>query len=76
MEASIADPHGSYLRGFIVIGPWPVVWAALVVVLLVEIGFALTGRNPWWMQSRREQSASAEYRAPERGARGHLDGPA
>jgi hypothetical protein len=26
---------------FTVVGPWPVVWAALAVVLLVEIGFVL-----------------------------------
>ena len=36
---------------FAVAGPWPAVWAALVVVLLVEIGFVLAGRNPWWMQA-------------------------
>jgi len=37
---------------FAVVGPWPVVWAALAVALLVEIGFGLAGRNPWWMQGR------------------------
>jgi hypothetical protein len=37
---------------FTVVEPWPVVWAALAVVLLVEIGFVLAGRNPWWMQGR------------------------
>jgi hypothetical protein len=37
---------------FAVSGTWPVLWAALVVVLLAEIGFVLAGRNPWWMQGR------------------------
>lgn len=37
---------------FMVVGPWPVVWAALFIVLFVEIGFVLCGRNPWWMQGR------------------------
>jgi len=49
---------------FTVAGPWPVVWAALVLVLLVEIGFVLAGRNPWWMQDRldwrRQRSTSME----------------
>ena len=49
---------------FTVAGPWPVVWATLVIVLLVEIGFVLAGRNPWWMRSgldwRRQRSTSAE----------------
>jgi hypothetical protein len=49
---------------FAVVGPWPVVWAALAVVLLVEIGFVLAGRNPWWMQGRLdrrgERSTSAQ----------------
>jgi hypothetical protein len=48
---------------FAVSGTWPVLWAGLVVILLVEIGFVLAGRNPWWMQGpldrRRERSASA-----------------
>jgi hypothetical protein len=49
---------------FAVVGPWPVVWVALAVVLLVEIGFVLAGRNPWWMQGRLdrrgERSTSAQ----------------
>lgn len=44
-------------------GTWPVLWAALIVVLLMEIGFVLAGRNPWWMQGRldrrRERRTSA-----------------
>jgi len=47
---------------FATVGRWPVLWAALVVVLFVEIGFVLVGRNPWWMQSpldrRRQRSTS------------------
>jgi hypothetical protein len=49
---------------FMLAGPWPVVWAALFIVLLVEIGFVLSGRNPWWMQGRldwrRQRSTSME----------------
>jgi hypothetical protein len=49
---------------FAVVGSWPVVWAALTVGLLVEIGFVLAGRNPWWMQGRLdrrdERSTSAQ----------------
>lgn len=54
---------------FTVAGLSPVVWAALAMVLLIEIGFVLAGRNPWWMQGpldhrardrRRERSTSAE----------------
>jgi hypothetical protein len=37
---------------FAVSGTWPAFWAVLVVLLLVEIGFVLAGRNPWWMQAR------------------------
>ncbi len=37
---------------FAVFGTWPAFWAVLVVLLLVEIGFVLAGRNPWWMQAR------------------------
>jgi sterol desaturase/sphingolipid hydroxylase (fatty acid hydroxylase superfamily) len=47
---------------FAVAGPWPVVWVALAVVLLVEIGYVLAGRNPWWMQGDRrgERSPNAQ----------------
>ena len=49
---------------FAVVGPWPLFWAALGVGILVEIGFVLAGRNPWWMQGRldrrRERSTSPE----------------
>jgi hypothetical protein len=48
---------------FAVSGTWPAFWAALVVLLLVEISFVLAGRNPWWMQAhvdrRRERRTSA-----------------
>jgi hypothetical protein len=47
---------------FAVSGTWPVLWAGLVVILLVEIGLVLAGRNPWWMQGpldrRRERRTS------------------
>jgi fatty acid desaturase len=39
---------------FIIAGPWPGFWAALLAMLLVEIGFVIAGRNPWWMQSSLE----------------------
>jgi len=32
-------------------GPWPIVWALLAAICLVEVRFVLAGRNPWWMQS-------------------------
>jgi hypothetical protein len=37
---------------FAAAGTWPAFWAVLVVLLLVEIGFVLAGRNPWLMQAR------------------------
>jgi hypothetical protein len=37
---------------FAAAGTWPALWELLVVLLLVEIGFVLAGRNPWWMQAR------------------------
>jgi hypothetical protein len=47
---------------FAVAASWPVFWAILAAVLLMEIGFVLAGRNPWWMQSyldrRRERPTS------------------
>lgn len=36
---------------FAVAGTWLAFWAALIVLLLVEIGFVLAGRNPWWTQA-------------------------
>ncbi|HUN78030.1 MAG TPA: hypothetical protein VMU32_03840 [Solirubrobacteraceae bacterium] len=48
---------------FTIVGQWPILWAALAVVIFVQIGFVLIGRNPWWMQTsldrRREHSTSA-----------------
>jgi hypothetical protein len=48
---------------FAAAGTWPAFWTVLVVLLLVEIGFVLAGRNPWWMQAhvdrRRERRTSA-----------------
>lgn len=35
---------------FMIFGPWPVFWAILAGLFLVEVGFVLAGRNPWWMQ--------------------------
>ncbi len=59
-----------------VVGPWPVVWASLVVLLLVEVGFVLAGRNPWWMQSRFDRRVSGP-RAPNNALvyTGHDDPP-
>jgi len=37
------------------VGEWPALWAALGVLCLVQIGFVLSGRNPWWMQAAWER---------------------
>jgi amino acid transporter len=54
---------------FAVIGPWPVVWAALAVVLLVEICFVLAGRNPWWMQGRLDRRRARSTSTHNTGSR-------
>jgi hypothetical protein len=48
---------------------FPVLFAALALLIAVEIPFILAGRNPWWMQApidKREYQSSHELRRARR----------
>lgn len=48
-------------------GDFPVLFAAVALLIAIEIAFILAGRNPWWMQGaidKREYQSSPERRVP------------
>jgi hypothetical protein len=45
-----------FLAFAVIDGGGVVLGSVLTAILLVEIGFILGGRNPWWMQSPRDRN--------------------
>ncbi len=44
-------------------GTEPVVFSILAAVMVVQIGFVLAGRNPWWMQGAMDRREIARYQS-------------
>jgi hypothetical protein len=50
-----------------VLGEQPILFAVLALILAVQLGFILAGRNPWWMQGRLDsRTEPRRFSAPPR----------
>jgi hypothetical protein len=47
--------------GLAIDGSSPVLFSILGALVLVEIGFILAGRNPWWMQGAMDKREYVRY---------------
>jgi hypothetical protein len=49
-----------------VVGIEPVLFSLAAAILVVQIGFVLAGRNPWWMRAAIDKREYVRYSAPPR----------
>jgi hypothetical protein len=50
----------------VIVSTSSVLFSILAVVAVVEIGFIVVGRNPWWMQAAIDKREYVRYSSPPR----------